>query len=445
MSPRDQKRSEPIMAAPDRDRFIPIRKADILDALIDHGRIASGAERDQFRRLCRILTAIYHYEYYDLLERLHHAYFYFDPDLGGHPVFAQATLGQAYAELVQSLLAVLRDANFVELSYEEVERARRETAVLPVATATLLDDFREVRFFRRGRHHERVRTRRWFGFAERESEAEVYDAVVLFSAMKPQGEIASKVERSRLAKRHLRPGSVLIKYFRGVARADLHALYPNARVVMTTFDKLFLAVPAIAGGIPILLKLSTTVTVLFVVIGFYLGVSAAVGDSEMKAALAALSGLVALGGFIARQWVKYQRQSLRHQMQINENIYYRNINNNAGVFDYLVGAAEDQECKETFLAYYFLSTADQPTGKAALEERIEDWLKETFAVEIDFAVDHALAKLDRLGLISRDGAGLSVPPPEKTLLRLDDIWANFFPRRTPAAAASPPPLATELG
>jgi hypothetical protein len=48
-------------------------------------------------------------------------------------------------------------------------------------------------------------------------------------------------------------------------------------------------------------------------------------------------------------------------------------------------------------------------------------------------------------LISRDGAGLSVPPPEKTLLRLDDIWANFFPRRTPAAAASPPPLATELG
>jgi hypothetical protein len=43
MSPRDQKRSEPIMAAPDRDRFIPIRKADILDALIDHGRIATGA------------------------------------------------------------------------------------------------------------------------------------------------------------------------------------------------------------------------------------------------------------------------------------------------------------------------------------------------------------------------------------------------------------------
>jgi hypothetical protein len=115
------------MAAPDRDRFIPIRKAEILDALIDHGRIPSGAERDQFRRLCRILTTIYHYEYHDLLERLRHAYF--DPDLGvgGHPVFAQAPLGQAYAELIQSLLAVLRDANFVELSYATLSRIRRKS------------------------------------------------------------------------------------------------------------------------------------------------------------------------------------------------------------------------------------------------------------------------------------------------------------------------------
>jgi hypothetical protein len=31
----------------------------------------------------------------------------------------------------------------------------------------------------------------------------------------------------------------------------------------------------------------------------------------MKTALAALSGLVALGGFIATQWVRYQRQSLK--------------------------------------------------------------------------------------------------------------------------------------
>jgi Protein of unknown function (DUF3754) len=438
--------TERVTAAPERDHVIPLRRADILDALIEYGRITSAAERDQFRLLCRMFAAICHYGYFELLEKLRHAYFYFDPEINGRPVFPPATIEQAYAELVAALLTVLEDANFVELSREEVERAHREFAVLPVATETPLDDFREVRFFRRGHHHETLRISRWFGLRHQKIDAVIYDDVVLFAAVGTEAEILSKLERNRLSKRNIRPGSILIKYFRDIALADLNALYPNARVVMTLLDKLLLAVPAIAGGIPILLKLSTTVTVLFVVAGFYLGVSAAVGDSEMKAALAALSGLLALGGFIGRQWVKYQRQSLRHQMQITERLYYRNINNNAGIFDYLVGAAEDQECKEAFLAYYFLSTADVPPTKAELEGRIERWLKETFLVDVEFAVDNALPMLDRLGLLRRrDDAGLTVLPPAEALLRLDEAWASFFPRNKAGAAASSPPLATNVG
>ena len=67
---------------------------------------------------------------------------------------------------------------------------------------------------------------------------------------------------------------------------------------MSTFDKLFLSVPALAGAIPILFNLASTVTVLFLVIGFYLGVVAAVEHDQMKTAFAAMSGLVALGGFV---------------------------------------------------------------------------------------------------------------------------------------------------
>ena len=60
---------------------------------------------------------------------------------------------------------------------------------------------------------------------------------------------------------------------------------------MSNVDKLFLGVPAIAGGIPILINIYTTITVLFLVLGFYIGVSATVEDKDMKTALAALSGL----------------------------------------------------------------------------------------------------------------------------------------------------------
>jgi hypothetical protein len=224
--------------------------------------------------------------------------------------------------------------------------------------------------------------------------------------------------------RRIRPGSVLIKYFRNIASSDLNALFPNVQVVMSTFDKLFLGVPALAGGIPILFNLASTVTVLFLVIGFYLGVSASIEDDQLKGAFAAMSGLVALGGFIMRQWMKYQRQSLMYQKQLTDNIYFRNVNNNAGIFDYIIGAAEEQECKEAFLAYYFLQQG--ALTQPELDRRIETWLKEAFDLDTDFEVDDALAKLDRLGLLRRDGERITVPPPEDALARLDHVWDNYF-------------------
>ena len=175
-------------------------------------------------------------------------------------------------------------------------------------------------------------------------------------------------------------------------------------------------------------------TVLFLVIGFYLGVSGAVEQDQMKTAFAAMSGLVALGGFVMRQWVKYQRQSLRYQKELADNIYFRNINNNAGIFDYIIGAAEEQECKEAFLAYYFLRTMPSPPTQTELDEHIEQWLRDTFGVDVDFEVDDALAKLDRLELLRRDGERLSVPPPESALARLDYVWDNYFQFNVDAAA-----------
>jgi hypothetical protein len=41
-------------------------------------------------------------------------------------------------------------------------------------------------------------------------------------------------------------------------------------------------------------------------------------------------------------------------------------------------------------------------------------------------VDDALAKLDRLGLLRRDGERITVPPPQDALARLDHVWDNYF-------------------
>jgi hypothetical protein len=422
-------------AADDRDHFIAVRKSDVLDALIEHGRLAGDAQRVEFREVCRLLAAIYHYEYFAQLERLRDDYFYFDPDLEPHARFDQAALERAYADLVASFTTVLADASFVEMSHAEIEQAHRQRSVMRVEIEAPLDDFREVRFFRRGHHEETLQIAGWLGLRKRATQVLVYDDVVLFVAMKPETDIVPRRVRKRPARRNIRPGSVLIKYFRNIAGIDLNALFPNVRVVLSWRDKLLLSGPALAGGLPILLKLASTITVFFLVIGFYLGLSASVADEEMAGALAALSGLGALGGFIMRQWLRYQRQSLQYQKELTENVYFRNVNNNAGIFDAMIGVAEEQECKEAFLAFYFLSTAASARKQAELKHSIESWLAHVFGVAVGFKVGDALARLDRLGLLQRDGEQLSVFPLDVALLKLDGIWGDFFRPKPPAAGS----------
>ena len=407
-----------------RDHFIPARKIDVLDALIAHGAKAGGHDPEKFRQLARLLGAIYHYEYFDQLERLRNDYFYFNPEIDAR--FDAARVEAAYRDLLATLTAVLHNANFIEVAHEEIERSHREHAIVRVNIKTSLDDYREVRFFRRGHRRETIEISEWLGWRKRKAEIDIYDDVVMLVSMKTADGSATNGNKKRSRKPKVRPGAVLLKYFRNIASGDLNALFPDVRVVMGLRDQLWIGVPALIGGIPILLKLASTMTVLVVVAGFYLGLSEAVKDDDVAGALAALGGLVALGGFGITQWMKFQRQSLLHQKTLSDNIYYRNVNNNAGIFDYIIGAAEDQECKEAFLAYFFLATSDGPTD-AELDGRIEEWLRQTFKTAVDFECGDALAKLDRLGLLRRDGDRLTVLPLDEALLRLDRIWDGFFP------------------
>ena len=75
--------------------------------------------------------------------------------------------------------------------------------------------------------------------------------------------------------------------------------------------------------------------------------------------------------------------------------------------------------------------------------RIEAWLQNAFSADVDFECDDALAKLDRLDLLRRDGDSSQCRPLDEALVRLDRIWDDFFPfdanegilRRGPASAA----------
>jgi Protein of unknown function (DUF3754) len=410
---------------PGRGKFIPVRKEDLLGALIKQGEFASTAECKLFRRFARTLRNICHYEYSEMLDQLRDDYYYFSPEIAGLASADRAKSDFAYNHLIRSLDGVLKGANFEELPHEEVSNAHRRRTV-PVEVKAKDDDFREVRFYRRGHHVEEVGATEWLGLRRRTVEIEVFDDVVLVVTMKPQAEINSRRELRALKRRKIVPGSVLLKYFRNIACGDLYALIPNARVVMSSFDKAFLGLPAIAAGIPILLKLYATISVLLIVIGVYLGGHGSVSNTEMKTALAALAGIVGLGGFFTHQWLKYQRRSLRYHVELADNVYYRNVSNNAGIFDYLIATAEDQECKQALLTYHFIHKMEALPTIAEIAARIEAWLADSFEVEVGFDIDAAIKTLDRFGLVRYEAKHLSVPGLEQAIPKLHEVWNNFF-------------------
>ena len=58
---------------------------------------------------------------------------------------------------------------------------------------------------------------------------------------------------------------------------------------------------------------------------------------------------------------------------------------------------------------------------------IEDWLDQEYETKIDFEIDDALNKLEKLELMSQDKDGiLTVVSLDKALEKMDYIWDNFF-------------------
>ena len=105
----------------------------------------------------------------------------------------------------------------------------------------------------------------------------------------------------------------------------------------------------------------------------------------------------------------FHRAKNKHLSSMIRNLYYLTLANNGSVLNRLVDSAEEEEYKETMLAYFFLW---RRLGRARGMDRwnsstshIEAFLKSVSGVEINFEVADALGKLFRLGLARRDDHG----------------------------------------
>ena len=204
-----------------------------------------------------------------------------------------------------------------------------------------------------------------------------------------------------------------IRLFKTVPKLDLETIFPNTSPMMRGVDKIKIGAPLIGGLVTVALKFGPLL----------IGVSA--GDTS----LSLIGGIcAALGTYMMKTWMSYQKTREKYQTQVSKDLYFKGQANNAAVLNMIVDLGEEQEVKEAFLAYMFLQYEHNKNyNEQQLDDRIEGWLLEKFGCSIDFEVDDALNKLEKVNLLKRDVNGtLSVIPLEESLSALDDYWDNIY-------------------
>ena len=94
-------------------RFIPFRKSDVVEMCLTEGRLPDSAG-SAFRDFCRLIEAIFHFEFHRVLERLKNCYAPFDPDADTRQIIIlpDSDRERLWKELVREMTVLLNAANF---------------------------------------------------------------------------------------------------------------------------------------------------------------------------------------------------------------------------------------------------------------------------------------------------------------------------------------------
>lgn len=149
-------------------------------------------------------------------------------------------------------------------------------------------------------------------------------------------------------------------------------------------------------------------------------------EINQASVMALFAGAAALVGYLWKQFSNFKNRKLRFMETLTRNLYFKNLDNNAGVFHRLVNDAEEEESKEAILAYYFLLTSEAALSKAELDQKIEQWFDSSWNCSIDFEIDNALRKLLALGLVETSVGRLGAVSISEGIRILDQRWDNYF-------------------
>jgi hypothetical protein len=393
----------PFVAPAGSVRSIPLRTSDLTDLLATEADLAP-AERARLREFARMLHAVFNHEYHAWLLQLKDLYAPLDPD--SDCLTLGPTTSVPIAKRIEAFLGPFEDAlvraNYVPLDLPTLEQAIATPNGMGLDYIPDLKLFERIRVYVRGRCRV-TRVVRGLGtwFRKRTVTFDAYRRLV----------IAIKFRPSPALDEYVRSDVLYLRMFKDVpfVEMDMHLPEHGTKIKMRWIDKLQIASPVVTGIPTLAAKLLLAATI---------------------------SRLLLLGIMVApitaglRSFFGYKTAQRRYLLEMVRHLYYLTLANNASVLTRLIDSCEEEEFKETLIAYYILwrgAGDPEPWDEARLDQAVEQFLSQRCQTTMDFDIGDALGKLVRLGLAQRTGQGhLLATSIDRVLEILDQQWDHYF-------------------
>jgi hypothetical protein len=374
--------------------YIPARKDEIIELLVTSGSLEKG-DATRFRKLCGLIEMILHQEFHTRQEHLKRLYAPFDPDSDTRPLAGARE--ELIGEFLENLSEVLSAARYHPLAPDDLEYALSGATYWGLDLQMNRDIFDRLMIYVRG-EGARSRVQRdvstWF--RARVVDLEIYQRLVL----------VVKLRKDCMSHDGIDTDNLYLKMFREIPQLDLEMLLPGTRPRIRLLD---------AGKIG-----GSSVTGIF-----------SLGKMALEyAILGKLKWLMVAFGtlaYAAQSFLGYRRTKAAYVYSMTQQLYYQNLDNNAGAFGRLIDEAEDEETKEAILAYFFLwrHGAEDWTPQRLAEE-ITKLVRQRTGDRFCFEARQAIAKLERLGLLVENADRLEAIEPGKALLKLSQRWGGYI-------------------
>lgn len=395
----------------DREHYIPLRKGDLIELISKDPKLPED-QKHNLKQFCKLISAIYHFEYMDQLENLKEGYAPFDPDRVTKPLRELEDFEREHREnqMFDSLVELMERANFKRMTKDDILAAVEGGASdWGINMDVCFDVFERLEVFARGDGKSVRKKRRfpWF-WKWKEVEVDTYDRLVM----------ALKLTKHKRLPDLIDTKGIYVKLFKDIPKLDMEMVLPGTSIQMGSGSKWKLGLSLIS-------------TLGYIV--YKLGASLVMAGKMILAGtgLLSLGSLTPVGlvlGYGYKQYAGYQMTKQQYAAKLTESLYYQTLDNNAGVLNHLIDEAEEQECREAILAYFclWLFAPEQGWTQEQLDDYVEIYLEDKLHLLVDFEVDDAMEKVLELNVVEQHGEYYKAVPIETALERLDHKWDNYF-------------------